>query len=211
MSGSGDIRADDERATQLRLLQAEMRACRLCVEAEHIVHAQPVFGGRATDRLMVIGQAPGPVSEDKGYPFAGPAGRTLKDWLVQAGFPEDYFRERTYLTSLTRCFPGRSPHGEGDRPPSRAERLLCRPYLDAELRLVSPRIILLVGRLAVEEFLGRARLDEAVGTAVEGNGALLLPLPHPSGVSRWLNSPANRRLLAQALTLLSEARERLGL
>lgn len=188
-----------------------MRACRHCVAAGHIPRAQPIFSGRAADRVMVIGQAPGPVSEGRGIPFAGPAGRVLRDWLVRAGFPETAFREATYLTSLTRCFPGKSPHGEGDRPPSRAERHLCRPFLDAELRLVRPRVVLLVGKLAIEEFLGRARLDEVVGTAVERDGVLYLPLPHSSGVSRWLNAPEHRRLVDRAIALLAEARVRYGL
>jgi uracil-DNA glycosylase len=195
----------------LERLQAEMRACRRCVEAGHIQSAQPIFSGRASDRLMVVGQAPGPVSEQRGIPFAGPAGRVLKEWLVRAGFPEGYFREATYLTSLTRCFPGKSPHGEGDRPPSRAERALCHPYLEAELELVRPEVMLLVGKLAIEEFLGKSRLEDVVGTAVERDGVLFIPLPHSSGVSRWLNTPEHQALVDRALALLSEARIRLGL
>ncbi len=200
-----------DRAAALAELQARMLACRLCVEAGHIPEARPIFSGRATDRVMVIGQAPGAVSDGNGVPFSGPAGRVLRDWLVRAGFPETYFRERTYLTSLTRCVPGPSPHGEGDRPPSRPERLLCRPYLEAELRLVRPAVVLLVGKLAIEEFLGRARLEDVVGTTVERDGVVFVPLPHSSGVSRWLNTPEHQLLLERALAALSSARERLGL
>lgn len=187
-----------------------MRACRRCVLAGHIPSALPIFSGRASDDVMVIGQAPGPVSDDRGIPFAGPAGRELDRWFAEAGFPEGYFRAHTYLTSLTRCFPGKSPHGGGDRPPSRAERLLCRDFLDEELALVRPKVILLVGKLAIEEFLGKARLDEVVGTAVERDGDLLIPLPHSSGVSRWLNAPEHRALLGEAIRHLAAARARLG-
>ncbi len=201
------MQAQDE----LSCLQAEMRACRRCVEAGHIPEARPIFSGRATDRVMVIGQAPGRISDGKDIPFAGPAGRVLEEWLVRAGFPETYFRKRTYLTSLTRCFPGKSPHGQGDRPPSPAERLLCRPFLQAEVRLVRPRVVLLVGRLAIEEYVGKAKLDEVVGTAVERDGTLFIPLPHSSGVSRWLNVPEHQRLVDRAIAILGDARERYGL
>lgn len=206
MSDDADLTA---RKAALDTLHARMRACRRCVLAGHIPSAQPIFSGRAGDEVMVIGQAPGPVSEDRGIPFAGPAGRELDRWFGEAGFPEGYFRERTYLTSLTRCFPGKSPRGEGDRPPSRAERLLCRGFLDEELALVRPKVILLVGKLAIEEFLGKARLDQVVGTAVERDGALLIPLPHSSGVSRWLNAPEHKALLGQAIHHLAAARVRL--
>jgi uracil-DNA glycosylase len=184
-----------------------MRACRRCVLAGHISSALPIFSGRATDRVMVIGQAPGPSADVHGIPFSGPAGRELERWFRLAGFPEGYFRERTYLTSLTRCFPGKSPHGEGDRPPSRAERQLCREYLAAELRLVRPRVVLLVGKLAIEEFLGKCRLDAVVGSGFERDGVLYIPLPHSSGVSRWLNSAENRAHLERAIDRLAAARQ----
>lgn len=196
---------------ELIVLQATMRACRLCVEAGHIAEARPIFAGRASDRLMVIGQAPGPNSGDRGLPFSGPAGRGLAGWLGRAGFPEDYFRDHTYLTSLTRCFPGRSVQGEGDRPPSPAERRLCRPYLADELRLVSPSVILLVGKLAIEEFLGKCRLDDVVGTSVKRDGIHFLPLPHSSGVSRWLNVAEHQALLDAAIARLASLRVQLGL
>ena len=211
MTESVDLESQAERQIALESSQARMRACRRCVDAGLIPSARPIFAGRASDEVMVIGQAPGPVSEDRGIPFAGPAGRELDRWFREAGLPEGYFRDRTYLTSLTRCFPGKSASGEGDRPPSRAERLLCRDYLDAELQLVQPKVILLVGKLAIEELRGKGRLDEVVGTAVERDGALLIPLPHSSGVSRWLNAPEHKALLGQAIGHLASARPRLGL
>ena len=160
---------------------------------------------------MLIGQAPGPVTDRKGYHFAGPAGRVLERWLSQAGFPEGYFRQHVYLTSLTRCFPGKAASGQGDRPPSAAEIALCRPFLDRELQLVQPRVVLLVGKMAIDAFLGKRPLVETVGRVYEQDGRYLLPLPHASGVSRWLNDPANRALVDQALAHLSRLRVDLNL
>ena len=160
---------------------------------------------------MLIGQAPGPVTDRKGYHFAGPAGTFLSLWLDHAGFPPNYFREHVYLTSLTRCFPGKSPSGNGDRPPSRAEIALCRPFLDREFALIRPKVVLLVGKMAIDAFLGKHPLTETVGKVFEIDGRTFVPLPHASGVSRWLNAPQNRALLEQAIAELSRLRIELRL
>ncbi len=196
---------------EIALLQERIKSCRLCQEHGYIPVAQPIVSGRAGDKILVIGQAPGHRSVAKGIPFSGPAGRVLQKWLEQAGFPPRYLHEHTYLSSLTHCDPGRSPKGNGDRRPSPQEVELCRPFLEAEMRLLRPKVILLVGSMAIEAFLGKARLEEIIGTFEERDGTLLLPLPHPSGVSRWLNDPAHQELLRQALRLLAEWRVKYGL
>lgn len=196
-----------ERALALEELQSQIMTCRLCQERGHIPRAQPLVNGRPTDRVMVIGQAPGHRSVTNGRSFSGPGGALLQKWLERAGFPPGYLHACTYLSSLTRCDPGRNPKGDGDRRPSPAELALCRPYLDEELRLLRPQVVLLVGGMAIETFCGKTRLDEIIGTYRERDGLLLLPLPHPSGVSRWLLDPAHQSLLTQALAILSEWRE----
>lgn len=195
----------ERRSQALEALQAEMRACRRCVAAGHLTRADSVAGfrGRITDRVMVIGQAPGHLSIECGLPFSGPGGKMLQSWLVRAGFAPEDFREHMYISALTRCDPGRNPRGGGDRKPSPPELALCRPFLLRELVLVRPRIVLLVGGMAIEAFLGPRRLEEIVGTGVDHHGVHLLPLPHPSGVSRWLNDAAHQALLTRALDLLA--------
>jgi len=161
--------------------------------------------------MMLIGQAPGTVSDKKGYHFAGPAGRFLEIWLERAGFPEGYFREHVYLTSLTRCFPGKSRSGNGDRAPSRAEIALCRRFLDREFELIQPKVVLLVGKMAIDAFIGKQLLVDTVGKVFEIDNKSFLPLPHASGVSRWLNTPENQALLDQALIELARLRRELSL
>ena len=164
-----------------------------------------------SDRIVLIGQAPGARSDAARAHFIGPAGATLERWFIAAGFRPDYFRERVYLTALTRCFPGKSPGGKGDRAPSPAELRLCRPFLDAELALVRPRLVLLVGKMAIETFLGPGRLSDLVGTLQRRNERLYLPLPHTSPVSRWLNDSANRARVDRAIQLLANCRRELDL
>src|SRR5262249_27789932 len=123
-------------------------------------------------------------------------------------------RARVYMTAMTTCFPGRRPGGQGDRRPSAREVALCAPWLDSALELLRPRLILPVGSLALDRFMPRRRLDEVVGAAYTYAGAaiagtpraspVLLPLPHPSGQSRWLNDAAQSTLLERALRRLQE-------
>jgi uracil-DNA glycosylase len=197
-----------------------MRGCKRCVEAGYIAHAHPIFHGAADARIMVVGQAPGPTAAERPLPYSGASGRTLRQWLAEAGFLGEvlYDPRRFYLTSVTKCFPGRARSGSGDRAPSRAEQRLCHSHLDAELALVQPELILALGRLSIETFvpsLRHASLTDIVGQVrpaeqTPAAGTLVLPLPHPSGVSRWHNEAANRARLAEALTWLGAARKEYG-
>lgn len=195
----------EERSQQLAMLQAEMLACQNCVVAGHLATANAVAGvrGHIGNRVMVIGQAPGHLSVERGRPFMGPGGVLLDKWLQRAGYAPGALHREVYIASLTRCFPGKNPRGGGDRKPSPPELALCRPFLERELEIVRPSAVLLVGGMAIEAFLGPAKLDEVVGTAVEREGVHLLPLPHPSGVSRWLNTPDHQALLNEGLAHLA--------
>lgn len=213
ISGDVGVTVEDhtERYLALEAAQPEIAACTLCVDRGFIPSAQPIFHGHAGQRLMIVGQAPGPTAGERPLPYTGATGKTLQRWLAQAGFAEGSLHRDFYLTSLTKCFPGPARHGgKGDRPPSAAEIALCAGHLDREIALVQPEIILALGRLATVGLDPSARplsLAELVGTlrpaARAGHAFLLLPLPHPSGVSRWLNDPAHRARLDAALTELS--------
>jgi uracil-DNA glycosylase len=127
---------------------------------------------------------------------------------------EATFRERVYIAAITRCYPGPSPSGRGDRVPSPHEREMCSGWLDAELRLIRPTLLIPVGRLAIDRFVGGAPLDQVVGRSHVvhhvGGESRAIPLPHPSGASSWVNVPAHRALLEQALDLLGGELAALG-
>jgi uracil-DNA glycosylase len=198
----------DQRVRELAVVHDEMRVCDKCVVAGYLAQANTVGAtrGRIGDKVMVVGQAPGHLSVERGMPFAGPGGIILDRWLQQAGFAAGALHREVYLSALTRCDPGKNPRGTGDRKPSSPELARCRPYLLRELELVRPQVILPVGGMAIAAFLGPQRLEDVIGQTFERNGALLLPLPHPSGVSRWLNNAAHQRLLARALERLANWR-----
>lgn len=195
---------------ELERVQTEIRACRRCVEAGFIPQANPVFRGRAGHRLMIVGQAPGARGHQNAVPYAGPSGKTLRSWLEIAGFDPDDLTKRFYLTSVTKCFPGASATGKGDRAPSRTEVAFCARHLDREIALVRPDLILSLGRLSIETLVGKGSLAEMVGTLRRGERAghrfLVLPLPHPSGVSHWLNALENRDRVNHAMAILRDLR-----
>jgi uracil-DNA glycosylase len=188
----------------LPTLQGELRRCTRCVEAGHLSAANPLVLGSATATVMVIGQAPSRTDHETGGFYIGPAGRKLRGWLAEAGISEEEQATRVYFAAITRCFPGRLPGSSKDRLPSRAEQKLCRSWLDAELALLNPRVVILFGGLSIETFLGKAPLTERIGAAFEKDGRTWVPLPHSSGASTWLNYPENQERLAQALLRLRE-------
>jgi uracil-DNA glycosylase len=189
-----------------------MKACLQCLEAGFSVTPGAVFSGTLSARLMIVGQAPGSTECETGRPFSGPSGQRLFDWLAQAGWGQERSRATQYMTAITKCYPGRSSSGKGDRAPSSAEQKLCAPFLDQELALVRPEVIVPVGGLAMRRFLGEVRLADVVGTVAEDEeGRLIVPLPHPSGVNLWLNQPENQERVAQALAHLQRLRRGLAL
>lgn len=214
--GVGPLTDVDPAVTSRELdrLQTAIRRCRRCVEQGFIPEANPVFRGHAGQRMMIVGQAPGERGHRHSVPYAGASGATLRNWLALAGFDDRALYERFYLTSITKCFPGANSNGKGDRAPSPAEIRLCRDHLERELALVAPEIVLTLGRVAATAFVGPLPLDRLVGTLHRGDRAgrsfFILPLPHPSGVSHWLNAAANKDRLRAAMALLAGLRAEHG-
>ena len=188
---------------QLDRHRAALGACRRCAVAEGVT---PIVSLARRPRAMLVGQAPGKVEAAGGRPFAGRAGKTLFRWLERAGLDEASARDRIYIAAVTRCYPGASPSGRGDRVPTPAERANCAGWLDIELRLLRPKLLIPVGRLAIERFLPALPLEKLIGRehAIEhvGGRSIAIPLPHPSGASSWIHQGHHPELLSRALDLL---------
>lgn len=220
----------------LEQMQENMRNCTRCLEAGFEITPGAVFTGRASAEVMVIGQAPGVTEVAAGRPFNAGSGRRLFKWLSAAGWEEADFRSRHYMTAVTKCFPGKSASGRGDRVPSKEEQSLCRAFLEQEIRLVAPRVVIPVGGLAIRLFYPAAvRLREIIGAgaylAPEAlgqqpspfslnqadlltelasdapvDGRWVVPLPHPSGASAWPNQAENQALIDRAIIILGQIR-----
>ena len=183
----------------LASLQRDLRVCRACIEAGYHLESLPVHNEHMGQRAYIYGQAPGVVEGAERRPWRGRAGKTLRRWLE---LEEDEFYKTFYCASVTRCYPGRAPSGRGDRTPAPREQELCSFWTDRELELLRPQLIVPVGGLAIRRLLGSSSLAECIGRRYELDGAAVVPLPHPSGASSWLNSHAHRELTAQAAALV---------
>ena len=192
-----------ERQQALAALHARLAACRLCLEAGYDIFPRAIHSGALGARIMLIGQAPGITEKEAGRPFNAGSGKRLFQWLAEAGIDETWFRGTQYMTAVTKCYPGRSASGSGDRVPSPVEQRLCRPHLDEEIALINPALILAVGRLAIGLFYpAEMKLEEIIGTHKQVEGRWVVPLPHPSGASRWHQIEANRQRIRQAVGLI---------
>ena len=184
--------------------RAALLSCQRCKLGPGI---RPVVSNAVGARVMLIGQAPGKVESEGGRPFSGRAGKTLFRWLARAGLDEMTARERIYISAVTRCYPGAHPSGRGDRVPSRDEQKGCADWLENELRIIRPNLLIPVGRLAIEKFLPPLPLSQLIGTSrvVEhaGGRSLVIPLPHPSGASSWIHEGDNKLLVEKAINLIA--------
>ena len=183
-----------------------LSACRRCTFADPAV--LPVVSMCREPLAMLIGPAPGKTEVVDRRPFAGRAGKTLFRWFAEVGIDEAVARRRIYIAAVTRCFPGSSPTGRGDRLPSPHQIANCAGWLEAEIEMISPKVVIAVGRLAIERFLGTAPLSQLVGRAHRLDDRrgrpIVIPLPHPSGASSWIHVPGHMDLVRSALTLVAE-------
>ena len=192
-------------------LQRDTARCRACLEAGYPLESLPVRAPYHGQRAYLFGQAPGIVEGEERLPWRGRAGQRLRGWL---GLDGDELYETFYCASVTRCYPGRAASGRGDRTPTPREQDLCELWRDWELELLRPDLIVTVGGLALKRLLGIASLTDAIGKSYtlppRLGDAIVIPLPHPSGASGWLNDPANRARLGKALTHVKRELVRLG-
>ena len=183
---------------------AELHACRKCPR----MASTPVSGPAVRSDVLLVGQAPGVREPQLGRPFAWTAGRTLFRWFEEScGFGEDVFRAKIYLAAVCRCFPGKHPKGGGDRVPDDIEIANCAPWLDREIALLRPKLVIPVGKLAMGQFVEANTLAEVIGHVLplERAGVRfdLIALPHPSGASTWHRMEPGKTLLRKALRLLA--------
>jgi uracil-DNA glycosylase len=210
--------AKPDRRSRLADCHSRLRACRKCHAAGFLVEDESIpvaFDGEIDapiPRILLIGQAPGLKGSTAARPWSGAAGDRLRAWFEEGGISQADFWRKIHFSAVTRCYPGRLPGSRGDRLPSPAERELCRPWLEEVIALIEPEIVLLLGLLAIRTVLGPvSSLASVVGTARVVGGVRYLPLPHPSGVSRWLNDPANLEAVARGMLHLKGWVDELGI
>ncbi len=181
---------------------AEIRSCRKCPR----MLGPPVPGVVAGTRIISVGQAPGVHEGRFGKPFAWTAGKTLFKWFARLGVDEETYRARVCMVAVCRCFPGKVEGKSGDRKPSRKEIENCRPFLESEIRGLRPRLVIPIGKMAIDQFLEFDKLVDVIGQSfrVRRHGVTfeLIALPHPSGLNVWNHREPGRALIDRALGLI---------
>jgi len=184
------------------LLEAHVTELRLCTTCPKM-HRPAVSGGAIVSRIISVGQAPGVKEPVAGRPFAWTAGKTLFRWFTEAcGWTEEQFRSRVYMAAVARCFPGKATTG-GDRVPDEGEIAACGRWLETEITLLRPELVIPIGKLAITQFIQFEKLTEVIGGKFQvtkyGHTFDIIPLPHPSGASTWHRMEPGKTLLAKAL------------
>jgi DNA polymerase len=191
----------------LRSLKTAARGCRACALWQRAT--QTVFGeGTAAAEVMLVGEQPGNDEDLAGHPFVGPAGRILNDALEQAGID----RARTYVTNVVKHFKW-EPRGKRriHAKPKAGEISACRPWLDAEIGVLRPRIIVCLGATAAKALLGNSfRVSVDRGRFVPSDLApLVTATVHPSSILRETDSRARREAMQAFVRDLKNVRARL--
>ena len=187
----------------LRNLADAAQGCRACDLWKS--GTQTVFGeGRAKAELMFVGEQPGDQEDLAGRPFVGPAGKLLDRALEEAGID----RELAYVTNVVKHFKWQ-PRGKRriHQKPNAAEIAACRPWLDAELALIRPEVLVCLGATAAQALLGRQfRVSRDRGIPVESDLArVVMATVHPSSILRSENRDEETALLVEDLRRVAEA------
>ncbi len=156
-------------------LHERIRQCDRC--PLHRTRTQAVPGvGPANAKVMLVGEAPGRQEDLKGEPFVGAAGQFLEELLASIGLS----RADVYITNVVKSRPASGPPPHRNRAPAPEEIAACRPWLDEQLRLIRPHIVVTLGRIALDCFLPGGKISELHGRAVTSGRITLLPLYHPA-------------------------------
>ncbi|MCX7618039.1 MAG: uracil-DNA glycosylase [Tepidiforma sp.] len=171
-----------------------IRACRLCALAETRTHAVPGEGPLDAE-VMFIGEAPGLNEDRQGRPFVGAAGQFLGELIAEAGLR----REDVYICNVLKCRP------PGNRDPLPGEIEACAEYLDLQIDLVDPLVIVTLGRFSMARWFPQQTISRIHGRPKEVDGRLIVPMYHPAAA---LHQGALRQVLIEDFRGLREILER---
>lgn len=163
------------KAAALARLHADIRGCQRCPLWRTRVQAVPGVGP-ATARIVFVGEAPGRHEDRQGEPFVGAAGRFLDELLASVGLRRDH----VFITNVVKSRPVAGPLPGRNRAPTGEELDACAPWLEEQLRILKPAVVVTLGRIALERFLPGKRISEVHGRSYRRGTMTILPLYHPA-------------------------------
>jgi len=164
---------------ELEALHRQIAACTQCILHQSRVKAVP-GAGPPDAHILFIGEAPGFHENQQGLPFVGAAGKFLDELLEQI----DMRREGVFITNVVKCRP------PGNRDPEPAEIEACRPYLDRQIELIQPKMIITLGRFSMARYFTNAKISHIHGQPRKMEGVIYYPMYHPAAA---LHQPSLRR------------------
>lgn len=167
--------------SELRELYEEIGRCQKCSLAKTRLKAVPGEGREDAD-ILFIGEAPGWHENQQGRPFVGPAGQLLTELLASIGFS----RSDVYIANVIKCRP------PNNRDPLQVEIDACAPFLDQQLAIIRPKMIVTLGRYSMGKFFPGESISRIHGTARRQGNVLLFPMYHPAAA---LHQPSLRKIL----------------
>lgn len=186
--------------SELTELYREIAACERCILSQSRKKAVPGEGPEDAE-IMFIGEAPGFHEDQQGRPFVGAAGRFLEELLASIGLK----REDVYICNVVKCRP------PGNRGPGAEEIEACKPYLDRQIELVKPKMIVTLGRYSMERYFPGAKISRIHGQPRKMGGIIYYPVFHPAAA---LHQPKWRRAVEEDFLkipkLLAEMEEMTG-
>lgn len=159
---------------ELERIAAQIRKCKRCDLWRTRKKAVP-GEGNSQAKIFFVGEAPGKTEDETGRPFVGQSGRLLTNLLDAAGIK----RKDVFITSCLKCRP------PGNRKPKEIELKKCRPYIERQITAIKPKLIVLLGGVAIKRFIGDARIGQIHGKLVRKDGRLFLPTYHPAAARRF--------------------------
>jgi uracil-DNA glycosylase family 4 len=169
--------------SELANLYEEMAACQKCVLSQGRTHVVPGEGPADAD-IMFIGEGPGFHEDRQGQPFVGAAGNYLNELLEKIGLK----REDVYITNVIKCRP------PGNRDPQPEEIQACKPYLDRQIDLIHPRLVVTLGRFSMQRYFPNASISRIHGQPRRVGNVIYYPMFHPAAA---LHQPRWRPLLEE--------------
>jgi uracil-DNA glycosylase family 4 len=158
---------------ELKDLHETINKCTLCPLHETRTIAVPGEGS-PNAKLFFVGEAPGAKEDETGRPFVGRSGKLLTTMIDEIGLS----REDVFITSILHCRP------PNNRTPTRSEREICRPYIEKQIALINPRVIVLLGGTAISSMVGPWKVTESHGTFFEAQGRTYFMTFHPAAALR---------------------------
>lgn len=169
--------------SRLTELNQQITTCQKCILGQSRTHAVPGEGPEDAD-IMFIGEAPGFHEDQQGRPFVGAAGRFLEELLASIGMT----REDVFIANIIKCRP------PGNRDPYSDEIEACRPYLDQQIELIKPRMVITLGRFSMEMFFPGQKISRIHGQPRKMGGVIYYPMFHPAAA---LHQPRYRSMIEE--------------